>query len=236
VLKYGHVGDTLSYGPDVGLGSAALDPPKKILIKAGWSTAPVLGVGYPELRFDPEGAQNEVATVEMKPKPFDILPDEEDDGADARADAGAEAAVETKAAYSYERGDIKVRYSKPGCEAYYDIDNDIIIIRISESDGNLTVKFGQDVYYYWEDYCDIYIDAADASINTINLKGRPDTTLYVSGEVASVNNFKLKHGVVGDTRLYGPDVGLINTSLVLPSKIRIIKGWATAPVLGVYDE
>ena len=229
VLKYGHVGDTLSYGPEVGLGSAALDPPKKILIKAGWSTAPVLGIGYPELRFNPEGAEDEVGTVELKPKPFDILLDEEDAGAEASS-------VETKAAYSFERGDIKVLYSKPGCEAEYNSDDDILMIRISESDGDLTVKFGEDVYYYWDDYCDIYIDAPDASINRMILKGRPETTLYVCGEVASVNNFKLKHGSVGDTGHYGPDFGLVNTSLALPSKIKILWGWATAPVLGVYEE
>ena len=235
VLKYGHVGDTLSYGPEVGLGSAALDPPKKILIKAGWSTAAVLGIGYPELRFDPEGAEGEVGTVEMKPKPFEMLVDDDDQdgGVDRAVVAGAEASVETKAAYSYERGDIKVLYSKPGCEAEYNSDDDILMIRISESDGDLTVKFGKDVYYYWDDYCDVYIDAPDASINTMILKGRPETTLYVCGEVASVNNFKLKHGSVGDTGHYGPDFGLVNTSLALPSKIKILWGWATAPVLGI---
>ena len=239
VLKYGHVGDTLSYGPEVGLGSAALDPPKKILIKAGWSTAAVLGIGYPELRFDPEGAEGEVGTVEMKPKPFEMLVDDDDQdgGVDRAVVADAEApSVETKAAYSYERGDIKVLYSKPGCEAEYNSDDDILMIRISESDGDLTVKFGKDVYYYWDDYCDVYIDAPDVSINTMILKGRPETQLYVCGEVGSVNNFKLKHGSVGDTGHYGPDFGLVNTSLALPTKIKILWGWATAPVLGVYEE
>jgi hypothetical protein len=41
---------------------------------------------------------------------------------------------------------------------------------------------------------------------------------------------------VGDTGLYGPEFGLVNTSLELPDKIKIVWGWTTAPVLGVYDE
>jgi len=233
-LKYGHVGDTISYGPEVGLGSAALDPPKKIVIKDGWSTTAVLGVGYPELRFDPEGAEDEVGIVEMKPKPFEILLDKEDDDAKGRAVAGAEASAETKAAYKFEQGDLKVIYTKPGCEAYYDTDDDILRIEISESDGDLTVKCGEDAYIEWEDYCDIYIDAPTASVNAMNLKGRPETQLHVAGEVASVNKFKLKYGSVGDTDFYGPAVGLHSIYPVIPIKIKILWGWATAPVLGVY--
>ena len=232
-LKHGFVGDTAFYGPEVGLGSAALDPPKKILIKSGWSTAAVLGIGYPELRFDPEGAENEVGSVELKPKPFEILLDEDDDDPDGVAVAGAEASVEAKAAYIFEQGDLKVIYSKPGCVAYYDAVDGILRIAISESDGDLTVKCGEEAYLEWEDYCDIYIDAPTASINVMNLKGRPETQLHVAGEVASVNKFKLKYGSVGGTDYYGPEVGLANTSLELPNKIKILWGWTTAPVLGV---
>jgi hypothetical protein len=48
-----------------------------------------------------------------------------------------------------------------------------------------------------------------------------------------VNSFKLKYGVVGGTGLYGPDIGLTNTSLVPPNKIKILWGWRTAPLVGV---
>jgi hypothetical protein len=43
-LKYGTVGNTEFYGPDVGLSSGSLELPNKIKIKWGWATAPVLGV------------------------------------------------------------------------------------------------------------------------------------------------------------------------------------------------
>jgi PKD repeat protein len=237
VLKYGHVGDTLSYGPEVGLGSAAFDPPKKLVIKGGWSTAAVLGIGYPGLRADPAEAQDSSGNVELparelKPKPFEVLFDEYVEETEERA-IGDTSVAGTKAGYNFEHGAIRVLYSKPGCEAYYDPDDDILVIEISESDGDLTVKCGRDAHLYWDDYCDVYIDAPDASINTINLKGTPETQLYVCGEVGSVRNLKLKYGCIGDTGRYGPDFGLVNTSLALPDKIKILWGWATAPVLGV---
>jgi len=142
----------------------------------------------------------------------------------------------TKAGYNFEHGAIRVKYRKPGCEAYYDPGDDILMIEISDSDGDLTVKCGRDAHLYWDDYCDVYIDAADVAINTINLKGTAGTQLYVCGEVGSVRNLKLKYGCIGDTGRYGPDFGLVNTSLELPTKIKILWGWATAPVLGVYEE
>jgi hypothetical protein len=192
----------------------------------------VLGVGYSELRADPAQAEDALGNVELKPKPFEALIDEYDKETQERAVAETSAAA-TKAEYEFERGEIKVRYSKPGCEAYYSVDDDILMIQIFESDGNLTVKCGENASLYWDDYCDIYIDAPDASINTINLKGRPEIQLYVCGEVGSVTNFKLKYGCVGDTGLYGPGFGLVNTSLEIPNKIKIVWGWTTAEVLGV---
>jgi hypothetical protein len=45
-LKYGCVGDTDFYGPETGLGCTSLTPPNKILIKWGWTTAPLLAVSY----------------------------------------------------------------------------------------------------------------------------------------------------------------------------------------------
>jgi hypothetical protein len=246
-LKYGHVGDTLSYGPEVGLGSAAPDPPKKILIKAGWSTAAVLGIGYPGLRADPAEAQDalgnvELPTMELKSKPFEVVFDDDIDEADEDLDElsddeGADLAgalpVEMKAGYKFEWYDIKVRYSKPGCLAYRNDSDGTLTIEIWDSDGNLKVTCGKEAYIDWGDYCDIYIDAPDASLKTINLKGRPETQLHVCGEVGYVKNFKLKYGCVGDTDYYGEDYGLGNASLALPSKIKILWGWATAPVLGI---
>jgi len=99
----------------------------------------------------------------------------------------------------------------------------------------LTVKCGEEAYASWGDFCDIYIDAPDASIKTMILKGTPETQLHVCGQVGHVENFKLKYGCVGDTEHYGEDFGLYNTWLGLPNKILILWGWATAPVLGVSE-
>ena len=129
--------------------------------------------------------------------------------------------------------DIKVSYSKPGCLAYYNSSDGTLTIEISESDGNLKVICGKEAYLNWGDYCDIYIDAPDASLKTINLKGRPETQLHVCGEVGYVQNFVLKYGSVGDTDYYGPEIGLYNISLEVPKKINIKWGWTTAPLLGV---
>jgi hypothetical protein len=45
-LKCGCVGDTEFYGLETGLGCTSLTPPNKILLKWGWTTAPLLGVSY----------------------------------------------------------------------------------------------------------------------------------------------------------------------------------------------
>jgi len=231
-LKCGYVGDTLTYGPEVGLGSGSPDPPKKIVIKSGWSTAAVLGIGYPELRADPAEAQDAVGSGELKPKPFEVLFDEYVEEVEEPATAEKSAAT-TKGGYNFEHGAIKVLYSKPGCEADYDPDDDILMIEISENDGDLTVKCGEYAYDYWGDYCDVYIDAPGVAINRMIVKGTAETQLYVCGEVGSVRNLKVKYGCIGDTGHYGPDFGLVNTSLALPSKIKVLRGWTTAPVLGV---
>ncbi len=247
ILKHGFVGDTSFYGPEVGLGSAVQDPPKKILLKWGSTTAPVLGVEYPELRSNPAGAelsrgQVEPSIIQLKSKPFDLLPDEGDpntdeqyDDPEERAFAAASVLAETKAEYEVDIGDVKVRYTEPGCLAYTHPSNGTLTIEISDSDGILKVKCGEEAYVDWGDFCDIYIDAPDASIETMILKGTPETQLHVCGEVGHVENFKLKYGCVGDTEPYGPEFGLYNTGLGLPNKILIVWGWATAPVLGVSE-
>jgi PKD repeat protein len=247
ILKHGFVGDTSFYGPEVGLGSAVQDPPKKILLKWGSATAPVLGVEYTGLRSDPAGAelsrgQVETPVIQLKSKPFDLPPDEGDpntdeqyDDPEERAFAAAAVLAETKAEYAADIGDVKVRYTEPGCLAYVDPSNGMLTIEISDSDGILTVKCGEEAYVEWDDFCDIYIDAPDASIETMILKGTPETQLHVCGEVGHVENFKLKYGCVGDTEHYGPEFGLYNAWLGLPNKILILWGWATAPVLGVSE-
>jgi len=221
ILKYGYVGDTLEYGQDFGLGSAAQDPPKKILIKSGATTASLLGMSYPDAPFD--------LTPVVKFEPF-VEP--EIDDYDYDYDENAEGA-ETKAAYEFEYGDVKVLYSLPGCTAFVNGTDGTLTVQIADSDGNLTVKCGDEAYLDWGDFCDIYIDAPAASVNRINLKGRPETQLRVAGEVDYVKTFKLKYGSVGDTESYGPDFGLYNTSLIPPNKILIKYGWTTAPLLGV---
>jgi len=215
ILKYGYVGDTLEYGQDFGLGSAAQDPPKKILIKSGATTASLLGMSYPDAPFD--------LTPVVKFEPF-VEPEIDDYG---------EEGAGTKAAYEFEYGDVKVLYSLPGCTAFVNGTDGTLTIQIADSEGNLTVRCGDEAYLDWGDFCDIYIDAPAASVNRINLKGKPETQLHVCGNVAYVKNFKLKYGSVGDTESYGPDFGLYNTSLVPPNKILIKWGWATAPVLGL---
>jgi PKD repeat protein len=246
ILKHGYVGNTLHYGEEFGLGSNAQDPAKKILIKWGATTAPLLGLEYPELRSIPASVEDALARLDLpmtlKPKPFYVLSDDEIDEDDiddediklAELDfAEVEASAEAKAAYTFEQGDIKVIYSEPGCNAYYDAVDNLLTIEVSDSDGNLTVKCGEDAYLDWGDHCDIYIDAPAASINTMILKGREETQLYVCGQVYYVKNFKLKYGCVGDTGYYGEEFGLGSASLELPNKILINWGWTTAPLLGV---
>ena len=113
------------------------------------------------------------------------------------------------------------------------MDTNTLTIQVTDSGGDLIVACGEEAYLDWEDYCDIYIDAPDASINMMILKGRPETQLHICGEVGYVKNFKLKYGCVGDTDYFGPWYGLGNTSLLPPDKILIKWGWTTAPVLGV---
>ena len=248
MLKYGHVGGTLHYGESFGLGSGAVDAPKKILIKKGDTTAPVLGMTYPPLRAASALLEDGLGMVDLpaqlKLKPFDaILLDEELDydeelGYDEDFDADDEDVddkdAETKAAYTVDIGDIKVTYSEPDCLAYENDTDGTLTIQITDSDGTLKVICGPEAYLHWGDHCDIYIDAPDASVKTMNLKGRLETQLYVCGEVDYVKNFKLKYGCVGDTEFYGEDFGLFQTAPIeLPNKILIKWGWMTAPVLGV---
>jgi hypothetical protein len=147
--------------------------------------------------------------------------------------AEVEASVETKAEYVADIGGIKVRYTKPGCLAFYNDEDDTLTVQVTESGGDLLVKCGDEAYLVWDDSCDLRISAPGASINTMILKGNLETQLHVAGEVDYVKSFKLKYGSVGDTDFYGPDFGLYNTSLVPPNKILFKWGWATAPVLGV---
>jgi len=250
ILKDGYVGNTLHYGEAFGLGSDALDPPKKVLIKRGATTAPLLGVEYPELGSLPVCDGDALEMFELptglKRKPFEVVlfdaeteDRDEDDSYDEDIKLAelefdeVEATVETKAAYVVEIGDIKVRYSKPGC-VVNETDSGLTI-QIADEDGDLLVKCGEDAYLYWGDHCDICIDAPTESISTMILKGRPEMQLYVSGNVGYVNNFKLKYGCVGDTENCGiySGLGLGNTSLMPPNKILIKWGWTTAPLLGV---
>jgi hypothetical protein len=246
MLKDGYVGNTLHYGEDFGLGSDALDPPKKVLIKRGAATAPLFALEYPELRLIPASVEEALTRLEMeiklKSKPFvesevgddEYEYDEDEDIKLAELEfAEVEARVETKAAYVTEVYGVKVRYTKPGCAASYNDDDSTLTIQITESGGDLLVKCGEEAYVAWGDYCDLLISAPDASINTVILKGNLETQLHVVGNVGYVNNFKLKYGCVGDTQFYGEEIGLGCTSLELPNKILIQWGWTTAPVLGV---
>jgi hypothetical protein len=246
ILKEGYVGNTLHYGQEFGLGSDALDPSNKILIKNGATTAPLFGIGYPELRGIPASVEEALASLEMeiklKSKPFYVVVDEEIDEDDiddedmklAELDfAEVEARVETKAAYVTEVDGVKVRYSLPGCAAYRNLDDGTLTVEITESGGNLLVKCGDEACLGWGNSCDLVILGAEASVNTMVLRGNLDTQLYVAGNVAYVKNFKLKYGCVGDTDHYDEDFGLGCTSLLPPNKILIKWGWTTAPVLGV---
>jgi hypothetical protein len=250
ILKDGYVGNTVHYGEEFGLGSDAQDPSKKVLIKRGAATAPVFGIGYPEISFIPASVEAALASLELetklKSKPFveseladydydyEYDYDEDEDIKLAELEFGEiEASVETKAAYVADIDGVKVSYSLPGCTASVDGTDGTLTIEITESGGDLLVKCGEEAYLEWGYFCDIYIDAPDASINTMILKGNLETQLHVAGNVDYVDNFKLKYGSVGDTDSYGVDFGLYNTLPVPPNKILIKWGWATAPVLGV---
>jgi len=248
ILKDGYVGGTLHYDGDFGLGSAAMDPSKKVLIKRGAAMAPLFGIGYPALRAIPASVDEALANLELeirlKSKPF-VAPELGDYGYEYDYDEDediklaeiefeeVEAGVETKAAYVVDIDGVKVRYSLPGCVAYVNDDDGTLTIEITESDGNLLVKCGDEAYLGWGDFCDVYIDSPGALVNSMILKGRPETQLHVCGNVAYVKNFKLKYGCVGDTDHYGENTGLGNTSLIPPNKILIKWGWTTAPLLGV---
>jgi len=249
ILKDGYVGNTLHYGEALGLGSTTQDPAKKVLIKRGATTAALFGLEYPVLRLIPASVEEALANLELeiklKSKPFvgseiadyeyDYEYDEDDEDIKLAEFAfdEVEASVETKAAYVTEVNGVKVRYSKPGCTAYYNADDDTLRVNITESGGNLLVKCGDEAYVGWGDVCDLVILGADTSVNTMVLKGNLDTQLYIGGNVAYVKNFKLKYGAVGGTDFYGPDTGLGCTSLIPPNKILIKWGWTTAPLLGV---
>jgi len=251
ILKDGYVGNTLHYGEAFGLGSDAMDPANKILIKRGAATAPVLGIGYPEFRFTPASVEEALARLEMeiklklKPKPFYVVPElsdydyeydydeDEDIKLAEREFEEVGAGVETKARYVAEVYGVKVNYSKAGCVAYYNDDDGTLTVEITEGGGNLLVKCGEAAYLDWDDYCDVYIDAPDASINNMILKGNLNTQLHVVGSVGYLNNFKLKYGCVGDTDHYDENFGLGCTSLTPPNKILIKYGWTKAPLLGV---
>jgi hypothetical protein len=232
ILKDGYVGDTLHYGEELGLGSDAMDPVKKVLIKRGAATAPVLGVSYPNTSFNPARLQHALTSVQLPVDYEDDDVDDEDVKLAELAFAEVEARVETKAAYVADRDGIKVSYTEPGCMAYYNGDDGTLTIQITESGGDLLVKCGDEAYLVWGDYCDVYIDAPDASVNAMILKGNLETQLHVAGSVDYVDYFKLKYGSVGDTEFYGPGIGLYTTSLTPPNKILIKWGWATAPLLG----
>jgi len=244
ILKDGYVGNTLHYGEDFGLGSDTMDPPKKVLIKRGASTAPVLGVPYSNTSFIPARLRDALtivrAPVEAEPRllelPFDYEDEDVDDEDVKLAElefAEVEARVETKAAYVAEIYGVKVRYTKPGCEAFYNDTDGTLTIQITDTGGDLLVKCGEEAYVAWGDYCDLLISAPDASINTMILKGNLETQLHVVGNIGYVKNLKLKYGCVGDTEFYGRETGLGCTSLEVPNKILIKWGWTTAPVLGV---
>jgi PKD repeat protein len=237
VLKHGFVGDTLDYGEEFGLGSASQELPKKILIKSGATTAPLFGVSYPGAPFDltPVPKHDPLVKSELSDYGEDYIDedvDEEDDDLEEHAMAD-ESAAGTKAAYRFELGEIMVRYSKPGALAFHNPADDTLTIEIYDDDGDLKVICGPVPDLGWEDHCDVYIDAPTTLINTINLKGTPEMQVRVTGEVGYVKSFRLKYGTVGNTEYYGPDVGLSSGSLELPNKIKIKRGWMTAPVLGV---
>jgi PKD repeat protein len=252
ILKDGYVGNTLHYGENFGFGSDALDASKKILIKRGATTAPVLGVSYSNTSFNPARWESALTSLEMetrfKSRPcveselgdydydydYEYDGDEDEDVKAAELEfAEVEARVETKAAYVTDIDGVKVRYSLPGCSAYYNNDDGTLTIQITESDGDLLVKCGDEAYVVWGNVCDLVISAPDASINTMVLKGNLETQLCVAGNVSYVKNFKLKYGAVGNTESYGPETGLGCTSLMPPNKILIKWGWTTAPLLGV---
>ncbi len=250
-LKRGFVGDTLYCGPDIGLGSAAEDPPKNILIKRGYTTAPLFGLSYPDIGSESAGAEGALERIrlsaELKPKPFDVVLEDElddfsesdegigtqDNDLETSAAAGAPPDAAKGNAYRFELDRIRVHYTKPGCLAYYDESDGTLKIQVTDDNGHLTVTCGKKAHREWGDFCDIYIDAPNTSIKTIKLKGRRRTQIHVCGEVYSVKKFKLKYGSVGDTQYYGEEFGLGNTSLEPPKKIQIKWGWTTAPLLGV---
>ena len=135
------------------------------------------------------------------------------------------------AAYQATVGDIKVKYTKGGCLAYYDYFDDTLTIQVWEDGGILTVTAGRNAPAYWGWYCDIFIWADLARIKKMNFKGRRDFSLYICGVVEYALMFNAKYCIVGNTDFYGMDAGLCSWDNP-PKKISFTAGYSTAEVFG----
>lgn len=142
------------------------------------------------------------------------------------------------AGYTVTIGGVKVSYTKPGCNAYYDLIDDTLTIEITDDDGALTVTAGSFAAQNWGGHTDIYIVADATILKSITLKGRADILFYVMGQVAYCPKFTSTYTNVGSPYFApAPDgvvMGLGSHWLSPPATAISMKyGECAAPLFGV---
>jgi hypothetical protein len=145
----------------------------------------------------------------------------------------ATAGPSQSAGYSVTIGGVRVSYSKAGCFAYYDQQDDTLTVEIFEDAGNLTITAQPTAASNWGGYTDVYVLGDDALIRGMSLNGRIDNPLYVTGQVAYTKKFSSKYTVVGGTDYYGT-TGLGSSDfLPYPDSISMRNGGCMGPLFGV---
>jgi hypothetical protein len=137
------------------------------------------------------------------------------------------------AGYTVTLGGVKVSYTKSGCVAYYDQNDDTLTVELSQDAGNLTVTAQRTAAQSWGGYTDIYIAGDDSLVKAITLNGRSDNPFYVTGQIAYTKKFSSNYTVIGDTDFYG-DNGLGSSDLMpWPDSISMKNGGCVGPLFGV---
>lgn len=137
------------------------------------------------------------------------------------------------AGYTVTIGGVKVSYTKAGCSAYYDQNDDTLTIELSQDAGNLTVTAQRTAAQNWGGYTDVYIAGDDSMVKGITLNGRSDNPFYVVGQIAYTKKFSSNYTVIGDTDYYG-DTGLGSAdAMPWPDSISMKNGGCVGPLFGV---
>lgn len=107
---------------------------------------------------------------------------------------------------------IKVTYSKPGCEAYYDYADNTLTVNVTEADGNLSVVATKDAPVYYSGGIDVFLNSP-WRVNAVTVKGywNPSTQVYrpmfLVGQIYRLKSFAFTYGWSGLTASY-PSTGV----------------------------